>query len=196
MEVLLPSQAPPLRTHKQILPHKFNEVLLKLQHLHSTGSTTKNKGREEAPALSREWMVCGARTAHQQAPGRQLPAGQDSRRGRKKLRRNQYLGRFTSTLEETEGQESGEDAGQAAPPPPHPELSTDGHTVTLQKVEGPSRDHCTYPSASNFFLFSMICRENTKSCYPQGIWLLTGGRGAGGCQIHLRRAAACQRELR
>lgn len=36
----------------------------------------------------------------------------------------------------------------------------------------------------------MICRESTKSCYPQGIWLLTATREAGGCQIHLGRAAA------
>lgn len=53
-----------------------------------------------------------------------------------------------------------------------------------------SRDYCTYPSASNFFLFSMICRESRKSCYPQGIWLPTTSRGAAGCQICLGRAAA------
>lgn len=114
------AQTPRLCTHKQMLTHKFNVVLLRLQHLHSTGSRAKKRWREEPLALSREWTVCGARTAHQHAPGRQLPAGQDSRRGRKKHRRNQYLGRFTSTLEERErGRRVVRDAGQAAPHPLH-----------------------------------------------------------------------------
>lgn len=56
--------------HKEMSTHKFNVILLRLQHLHSTGSTAKNRGKEEPPALSREWTVCGARRAHQQAPGR------------------------------------------------------------------------------------------------------------------------------
>lgn len=138
--------------HREMSTHKFNVILLRLQHLHSTGSTAKNRGREEPPALSREWTVCGARRAHQQAPGRQLPAGQASRRGRKKQGRHQYLGRFTSTLEEKEGQESGEDAGEAAPPSSHPELSTDIHTFTPQKVGGPNTAPAAEPQAETTVL--------------------------------------------
>lgn len=42
------------------------------------------------------------------------------------------MGRFTSTLEEREGQDSGEDAGQTALSLSHPELSTEVHSFTPQ----------------------------------------------------------------
>lgn len=42
-----------------------------------------------------------------------------------------------------EGQESDEDTGQAAPPPSHPELSTDIHTFTPQKVGGAQHSPCS-----------------------------------------------------
>lgn len=35
---------------KQMLTHKFDVILLRLQHLHSTGSTAKSRGRKDLPS--------------------------------------------------------------------------------------------------------------------------------------------------
>lgn len=62
--------------HKEMSTHKFNVILLRLQHLHSTGSTAKNRGREEPSALSRvdgvwgkESTPVGSRKAAPSRPG-------------------------------------------------------------------------------------------------------------------------------
>jgi len=84
-----------------------------------------------------EWTAWGARRAHQQAPGRRHPAGQGSRSWRR-CWRHQYLGRFTSTLEDTEGQDGGEDAGQTALAPSHHELGPNDHSFAPQNRVGPN----------------------------------------------------------
>lgn len=63
--------------------------------------------------------------------------------------------------------------GGLCPLQPLGEVAGDSQAPALPCGRAKNRDNFTNPSASNFFLFSMICRESTKLHYPQGSWLPT-----------------------
>lgn len=64
-------------------------------------------------------------------------------------------------------------------------MAGDSQAPALPCSRAHSRDNFTNPSASNFFLFSMICRESTESHYPWGSCLPHNcSREVVGCKIH------------
>lgn len=107
--------------------------------------------------------VCSAPT---HGPGERCPAGSAelSRAG---------APRGPSVLHSPSSPAAKSQWGGLCPRQPLGEVAGDSQAPVLPCGRAQSRDNFTNPSASNFFLFSMICRESTKSSYPQGSWLPT-----------------------
>lgn len=121
----------PSSLHKQMSPRKFNVILLKLQHLHSTGSTAKNREREEPPALSREDSVWG----QESTPARTRKAA-PSRQGRRIMGEISTWDVSLQPWKRERGRRMVRMEGRQLH---HPDI----HTLTPQKVGGSQQGPCS-----------------------------------------------------